>query len=127
MYGPVEAKRHDAAMLRMSGLMPMLEENMTLRDGTIFSLYGDPAYPLRPHLIAPFRGAVLSQNQMIFNKRMSKLRSSVEWSFGKILSLFAFVDYKKKPKTFSAVSCQILSCCSTAYKLPHMLIWKRNK
>ncbi|XP_061182302.1 uncharacterized protein LOC133190627 [Saccostrea echinata] len=100
MYGPIEAKRHDSAMLRMSELMPKLEQRMTMNDGTVFSLYGDLAYPLRVHLITPFKGAVLSNQERIFNCRMSKLRSSVEWTFGKILSLFAFVDYKKNQKLF---------------------------
>lgn len=100
MYGPIEAKRHDSAMLRMSELLPKLEQYMTMPGGTVFSLYGDLAYPLRVHLITPFKGAILSDQERIFNGRMSKLRSSVEWTFGKILSLFAFVDYKKNQKLF---------------------------
>ena len=96
MYGPLEAKRHDSAMLRISELLPKLEQCMTMPDGTVFSLYGDLAYPLCVHLITPFKGAFLNNQEKIFNSSMSKLRSSVEWTFGKILSLFAFVDYKKK-------------------------------
>ena len=69
-------------------------------EGTVFSLDGEPAYPLRVHLITPFKGAFLNNQEKIFNSRMSKLRSSVEWTFGKILSLFAFVDYKKNQKLF---------------------------
>ena len=102
LYGPVEARRHDSAMLRMSGLLPELEQHMTMVDGTIYNLYGDPAYPLRPHLIAPFRtgAAPLGHHEAIFNKRMSKLRSCVEWTFGKIISIFSFLDYKKNLKLY---------------------------
>ncbi|XP_078321381.1 uncharacterized protein LOC144621637 [Crassostrea virginica] len=100
MYGPIEANRHDSAMLRISELLPKLEQRMTMPDGTVFSLYGDLAYPLRVHLITPFKGAFLNNQEKIFNSRMSKLRSSVKWTFGKILSLFAFVDSKKNQKLF---------------------------
>ena len=102
MYGPIEAKRHDSAMLRISELLPKLEQRMTMpdHDGTVFSLYGDLAYPLRVHLITSFKGAFFNNQDTIFNSIMSKLRPSVEWTLGKILSLFAFVDYKKNQKLF---------------------------
>jgi hypothetical protein len=35
---------------------------------------------------------------MIVNKRMSAVRICVEWAFGKVLSLFAYLDFKKKSK-----------------------------
>ena len=100
LYGPMEGKRHDAGMLRESGLMDQLEQHMTMADSTIFSLYGDPAYPLRPHLLAPYRGGIITPDQALFNKRMSTVRVTVEWAFGKVLSIFAFVDYKKNKKLY---------------------------
>ena len=100
LYGPVEGCRHDAGMLRVSGILNQLEDKMTKPDGTVYSLYGDPAYPLRPHLIGPFKGAALSEDEKAFNKRMSAVRISVEWIFGKIISLFAFLDYKKNNKLY---------------------------
>ena len=60
MYGQIEVKRHDSAMLRISELLPKLEQSMTMPDGTVFSSYGDLAYPLRVHLITPFKGAFLN-------------------------------------------------------------------
>lgn len=59
LFGPIEGKRHDAGMLRESGLLNELELHMTDINETVFSLYGDLAYPLRPHLISPFKGAHL--------------------------------------------------------------------
>ena len=93
LYGQFEARRHDSAMLGMSGLLPELEQHITMVDGTIYDLYSDPAYLLRPHLIAPFRTGVapLCQHETIFSKRMSKLRPCVEWTFGKILSIFSLL------------------------------------
>jgi hypothetical protein len=74
---------------------------MTTADGIIFSVYGDPAYPLSEgHILEPYRGGVISRNQMIFNKRMSSVRIYVECVFGKVLSLFAYLDLKKNQKLY---------------------------
>lgn len=63
-----------------------------------FAIYGDPAYPLRPLLMRPYCGARLTEQQQRFNEEMSTVRQAVEWGFGKVISLFAFLDYKKKQK-----------------------------
>ena len=62
------------------------------------SAYGDPAYPLRGPVIAPFLGLHLTAEQELFNKNMISVHQSVEWGFGKVLQLFPFVDYKKNLK-----------------------------
>ena len=61
-------------------------------------LYGDPAYPLRLHLQAPFRNVRLTPQMEAFNSSMSSLRTSVEWLFGDICSYFKFIDFKKDLK-----------------------------
>ena len=102
LFGPIEGCRHDSGMLRISGLMEKLQDKMTRGDGNIYSLYGDPAYPLRPQLLGPFKGAHLTDEQTIFNKRMSAVRPriSVEWTFGKFISLFPFLHFKKNNKLY---------------------------
>ena len=54
LFGPVEGRRHDAAMLVMSGLLDELEEYSYAPNGDALCIYGDPAYPLRQHLQCPF-------------------------------------------------------------------------
>ena len=100
LFGPAEGCRHDSGMLRISGVLNQLEANMILRNGDIYSLYGDQAYPLSPFIITPFKGAALTPDQALFNKRMSELRVSVEWAFGKLISQFAFMDYRKNQKLY---------------------------
>ncbi|CAN7943582.1 unnamed protein product [Ixodes hexagonus] len=95
MYGPYPGHRHDAGMLRLSGLCERLED---LVEGAVYTIYGDPAYPLRPLIQKPFMGARLSAAEVNFNKRMSSVRQAVEWGFGKVASSFAFVDFKKNQK-----------------------------
>ena len=94
----MEGRRHDAFMLTSSGLLPKLEQRMNKPNGDPFVLYGDPAYPVRRHIIAPFRGAQLSLAEQSFNKDMSAVRTSVEWGYGNIIKYFAFLDFSKNLK-----------------------------
>ena len=97
LFGPIEGRRHDSFMLAESKILPELEAK-NVGEVEPFCVYGDPAYPLRPELQAPFKGSRLTIHQHDFNKRMSMSRISVEWAFGKVLSLFAFVDFKKNQR-----------------------------
>lgn len=96
LYGPVAGRHHDAFMLCESNLLHRLQAKF--RAPNVFTLYGDPAYPVREHLLAPYRGAMLTPAQQLFNKKMSKVRVSVEWSFGKVVQYFAFLDFRKNLK-----------------------------
>ena len=97
MFAPIEGKRHDAFMLGVSGLAEKLER-FQRPNGEPYIIYGDPAYGLSRNILAPFRAVRLTDDQQEFNSRMSKLRVSVEWGFGKICELFAFLDFKKNLK-----------------------------
>ena len=110
LYGPVEGRRHDSGMLAMSGLLPLLQQHSNSQNGNPLCIYGDPAYPLRNHLQAPFKGN-LTPIQKDYNKAMSQVRISVEWIFGDILNYFAFLDFKKNLKIqLSAVGKMYIVC-----------------
>ena len=66
--------------------------------GQPMCVYGDPAYPLRIHLQAPYRQGRLTQQMEDYNKAMSEVRVSVEWLFGDIINSFKFLDNKKNLK-----------------------------
>jgi hypothetical protein len=66
--------------------------------GEPYVIYGDPAYGLARNILAPFRGAQLTNDEQMFNTQMSKVRTSVEWGFGKICQNFAYLDFKKNLK-----------------------------
>lgn len=100
LWGPMEGRRHDCALLAGSGIMDQFEAgDWRDRDGLAFALYGDPAYPVREYLLSPYKGNP-DENQRLFNTRMSKVREAVEWEFGKIIQQFAFLDFKKNLKIF---------------------------
>ena len=89
---------HDARMLTTSGLYDELEQFAFSPAGREMCIYGDPAYPLRIHLQAPFRMGVLTRQMEEFNKSMSPVRVSVEWLFSDIVNYFKFIDFKKNLK-----------------------------
>ena len=93
-----EGRKHDAGMLADSGLLRDLENHAFSPTGNPMALYGDPAYPLRVHLVVPYRAAGITPQMEEFNKAMSSVRISVEWLFGDIINYFKFVDFKKTQK-----------------------------
>ena len=95
LFGPLEGRHHDAFMLRESGLLQELERKMNKANGDPYVIYGDPAYPVRSHVLAPFRNAQLTPAEQNFKEAMSAVRTSVEWGYGKIVKYFAFVDFSK--------------------------------
>ncbi|KAL3205935.1 hypothetical protein MRX96_040549 [Rhipicephalus microplus] len=95
--GQYPGRRHDAGILQDSQLFEKMEALALDKE---FVIYGDPAYPLRPLLMKPYGGAALTAAQQEFNSSMSAVRQSVEWGFGKVISEFAFVDFKKKTKYY---------------------------
>ena len=90
LYGPVEGKRHGSGMLMDSSLLNQLQQHSFGQNQRPLCIYGDPAYPLRVHLQAGFKGARLSQQQIDWNTRMSEVRVSVEWIFGEIILISSF-------------------------------------
>ena len=85
-------------MLADSRLLNDLQTFANSPLGNPYCIYGDPAYPLRAHLIAPFRNGVLTPPMMEFNQSMSTVRESVEWLFNDITNYFKFLDLKKNLK-----------------------------
>ena len=85
-------------MLAESGLYNSLRTRAVSTTGQPMCTYGDPAYPLRIHLQAPFRQRVLTLQQQAYNGSMSAVRSSVEWLFSDIVNYFKFLDFKKNLK-----------------------------
>lgn len=114
LLGPFKGNRHDAGILRESNLYNQLSAKVKLNDDSKYVLYGDPAYPIRELLICPFSTRNLSNEQLQFNKSMSPLRQGVEWAFGKVISEFAFLDFKKNQKL-------LLQDLGTMYKVGVLL------
>ncbi|KAL9976983.1 hypothetical protein ACROYT_G014334 [Oculina patagonica] len=97
-HNPEEGKKHDASMLCDSGLLQQLQWYARPPAGHPMCIYGDPAYPLRLQLQAPFRNVVLTAQMQALNSSMNSVRSCVEWLFGDIVNYFKLIDFKKNLK-----------------------------
>ncbi|XP_071946235.1 uncharacterized protein [Antedon mediterranea] len=125
LYGPVEGRRHDAFLLRESGLLTELEARSHDPQGNVLCVYGDPAYPLRPQLQAPFPTVRITPEQVAFNAAMSKVRISVEWLFVDIVNIFKFTDYKKSQKV-QLSACGKMYIVSGILTNAHTCVYKNN-
>jgi hypothetical protein len=96
LAGPFEGARHDAFTFVESQVDDLLRDKMT-SVGRNFRLYGDPAYTLSKFLITPYRKAT-DRDEINFNQTLASVRIAVEWSFGKVVQLFGFNDYRKNLK-----------------------------
>ena len=116
LFGLVEGRRHDSAILAKSGLLQMLECYSVARHGSTLCIYGDPAYPLRPQLQRTFRSAQITNVQNEWNKAMSSVRVSVEWVFGDVINYYQFLDFRKNLKIqLGAVGKMYIVCDSCFY------------
>ena len=85
-------------MLADSGLLPELERMAFSPTGQPMCVYGDPAYPLRMHLQAPFRGGHITPQMQAYNEAMSTVRVTVELLFGDVTNSFKALDFKRNLK-----------------------------
>jgi nuclease HARBI1 len=95
VFGPFEGSRHDMHLYAESGPDDVLAEGLLI-DGAQYYLSGDAGFALRPYLITPFEGAVLTPDEALFNRRMSKVRVSVEWAFKDVKKYFSHVAVPRK-------------------------------
>jgi hypothetical protein len=115
-YGPIEGRHADSWLLRHSGVLdPILSdyfrffatpENFAVHNPTepgipptpVFNhhyqycIYGDAGYTTEGvQLQAPFPRFFATAQQEMFNKQMSRCRIAIEWSFGKIVNVWAYL------------------------------------
>jgi hypothetical protein len=119
-YGPVEGRRHDSGMYQESGLDQQLQQ-IFLTTGK--AIYGDSAYANKAYLWTPFKSARISRDQQEFNTTMSTVRESVEWSFGKLSSIFGFIDFHKNQKVYLQPVAKYF-LVSTLLCNAHTCVWK---
>ena len=114
-------------MLAESNLYNQLVQYAVNINGDPLCIYGDPAYPHRPQLQGPFKGARLTQNEKDWHSAMSSVRVSVEWIFKDIINYFKFLDFKKNLKVqLNSVGkmyivCTYFTMLSAAYMVQQLL------
>ena len=88
----------DMSMLAQSKLRERVLENCRF-DGTIYHLFGDCGYTNHAAVMVPHpKSNAMTAEEKTFNKKMSKVRVSIEWGFGRSRQLLPFVDYEHELK-----------------------------
>ncbi|KAG8182960.1 hypothetical protein JTE90_003337 [Oedothorax gibbosus] len=109
---------HDARVLYNSDLFEMCESGQLLDQqvelpGTAsrvpMYLVGDPAYPLKTWLMKPVSGN-LTQEEAVFNKRLSRSRVHVEHAFGQLKGRFRCC-LKKNDAALHNLKYQVAASC----------------
>lgn len=97
LFGPVEGRRTDAFMISESGI---LGAHLALGGAFLnHVLYSDGGYGDVPFLRRPVRGSPPAGTPSgDFNRAMSAVRTSVEWSFKIVHDSFKYTDYCKQMK-----------------------------
>jgi nuclease HARBI1 len=95
IFGPCEGRRHDMHLYAESGLDEILSEELLI-DAVQHYVFGDSGYTLRPCLMTPFEEGNLTEGEVLFNKRMSKARVSVEWAFKDVKKYFSHIAFSRK-------------------------------
>lgn len=98
VYGPVEGRRHDETLYKQSGLAELLAKHFWTPAGEPLYVYGDPAYGIGAHLLSPYKGPAVTEDQRRWNSKMSKVREAVEWGFREVYANFAFMNFTKNKK-----------------------------
>ncbi|EGD76397.1 hypothetical protein PTSG_07517 [Salpingoeca rosetta] len=118
-FGPFPGTHHDARMYHESRVEGHINR-LDVPDG--YMLYGDGAYPWGPRLRRPFRQPPTGSAKRRHNYLMSKFRQSVEWGFGKLFTIFAFLDFGKNLKVLwqpvgklCLVACLLCNCHTCLY------------
>jgi hypothetical protein len=71
-------------------------------DDECYHIYGDKGYQVEGRLSSPYEGNNLTADESWYNMGMSTVRVLVENTFGKVVSLWPYIDYPKRQKVFES-------------------------
>lgn len=96
IYIPFEGRLPDISIYNSSGLDAMLEEHSVV-NGFKYYVYGDKAYLMKLWLIIAYRSSEIeSEDHVLFNTSMNKVRTSVEWSYSELKQYYTTQDFPRK-------------------------------
>ena len=110
MYGPTSLRKNDLTLLRLSNINDRMAEVQWQSDHQ-YMIFGDSAYKRRSHITSYY----VESDELIarWNRRMKRVRISIEWNYGSTASLFKYVCNKRKLKVLqSATVSKIYTVCT---------------
>ena len=82
-------------LFRESNIEHALSEGLTI-GADQYHLYADSGYNVRPYILAPFSRQTSDPDELLFNKRMEKVRVAVEWAFKDVKNYFSHQAFSIK-------------------------------
>jgi hypothetical protein len=90
--------------------------------GTIYSLFGDPTYPMLAYLYGGVTQMAAGSIEAAWNTKMASARIAVEWTFGEVGRQFRQLDLKKALMIYKipvakyyAVAVFLVNCQNSCY------------
>ncbi|KAF7326333.1 DDE Tnp4 domain-containing protein [Mycena kentingensis (nom. inval.)] len=111
LYGPMEGRRNDNALLAESDLLGKCElharkpntDNNTPPAARYFQVFGDPAYGVSPLILSPFAGpGERTRAELAWNECMAAVRIEVEHGFAGVLAKWPFLNAWWKHRIYSS-------------------------
>ncbi|GJJ78236.1 nuclease HARBI1 [Entomortierella parvispora] len=86
---------HDMTIFDGTGFQQVLDQFAYDQNGVALAIYGDSAYTANGHVLIGYRGNGLTPDQIAFNRVMSSLRVTIEWTFKHITQQFMGIDFPR--------------------------------
>ena len=101
LFGPTSLRRNDLTLLRLSNINERMAE-LQRGEEDQYMTFGDSAYKRRSHLTSYY--ADIDDLYRRWNRRMKRVRISIEWNYGTTASLFKYICCKRKLKVLQSTN-----------------------
>lgn len=91
MCGPTSLRRNDLTVLRMSNINQRLRD-IQMGEAEQNIIMGDSAYKKQSHITSYHQAAEMIPGFQEWNRKMKKVRISIEWDYGHTASLFRYLQ-----------------------------------
>ena len=120
LYGPTSLRRNDLTLLRESNINDRQAE---LQRGCEdqYMTFGVSAYKRRSHLTSYY--CDIDELNRRWNRRMKRVRISIEWNYGTTASLFKCICCKRKLKVLQSTSISKIYIVCTLLRNIHIALY----
>ena len=120
MFVPTSLRRNDLTLLRLSNINDRQAE---LQHGSEeqYMTFGDSAYKRRSHLTSYY--ADIDELIRRWNRRMKRVRISIEWNYGTTASLFKYICCKRKLKVLQSTNVSKIYTVCTLLRNIHIALY----
>jgi transposase-like protein len=99
LIGTTSLRRNDLTLLRLSNINDRMAELQEDSEDQVMT-FGDSAYKRRSHTTSYY--AELEERLARWNRRMKRVKKSIEWNNGTTAAMFNYVCQKRKLKVLQS-------------------------